>query len=108
MVQIGDYQWEGSLRGFQVRIEGIIRNNRITVVTTVRPLNGLINSRRASRDNKTLLYIHLPIYKVMADEKPNISETNKKINEVKKKIALCEGKRRAAFSVGAHLNFSFL
>lgn len=44
----------------------------------------------------------------MADEKPNISETNKKINEVKKKIALCEGKRRAAFSVGAHLNFSFL
>ena len=44
----------------------------------------------------------------MADEKPNISETNKKINEIKKKIALCEGKRRAAFSVGSCINFTIL
>ena len=45
----------------------------------------------------------------MADEKQNISETNKKISEVKKKIALCEGKRRAVFSVGlCCVNFTSL
>ena len=38
----------------------------------------------------------------MSDEKTNLSETNKKINDIKKKISLCEGKRRAVFSVGLY------
>ena len=47
----------------------------------------------------------------MSDEKTNLSETNKKINDIKKKISLCEGKRRAVFSVGLYFQcfiFNFI